>query len=148
MPPKIKSKDNKKISRKDILNNRPTHLKFNFSFITSNNSYCIENENFIEQHKLKFLERILFLSKEDIVKTYAYRKDIGIERIEKSAIKKQVEYNKKFDDVEFRKRESDSKFTIFRIYPNNNPIPARVLGKVINNVFYIMFIDLNHDLYG
>lgn len=34
-----------------------------------------------------------------------------------------------------------------RIYPNNNPINARVIGVMINKIFYIFFIDIGGNLY-
>lgn len=48
---------------------------------------------------------------------------------------------------EFLRRSAGDKYAVFRIYPNNNPIPSIVIGKIIHEIFYIMYIDLNHDMY-
>lgn len=144
---KFKQKDNNKISKNDIKNNKPTHLKFNYSFITNNNRYSYKNEEFNGDHKLNFLNRIFQLSEKELIEIMAYSKNIGLEFIEKKDFKKDIEYNKKFEDVEYRKKETDGKYAIFRLYPNNNPLPSRIIGKLINNVFYIMYLDLKHELY-
>lgn len=39
------------------------------------------------------------------------------------------------------------KFHIMRLYPNNNPTPSRIIGKIVHNVFYIFFIDIKGNLY-
>lgn len=144
---KVREQDKQKISRSDFLNNKPTHLKFNLSFITPNNRYCFDNQDFTAEHKLQLLERIYFLSRDDLVRTLAYPKNIGLEFIGRTSFRRYAAYNARFDDAEFRKKEGDSKYSVFRIYPNNTPLPARIIGKLINNVFYIMYIDLRHEMY-
>ena len=53
--------------------------------------------------------------------------------------------------IEFEKRFSpkvyNNKFAIMRLYTNNNPILARVIGVMINKVFYIFYIDIGGNLY-
>ena len=52
---------------------------------------------------------------------------------------------------EFSERFPDEavtgKFHIMRLYPNNNPFPSRVIGKIVHNVFYIFYIDIKGKLY-
>ncbi|WP_340032481.1 hypothetical protein NSQ20_11480 [Paenibacillus sp. FSL K6-1122] len=146
MVKKIKNNDKDTLSRSDITNSKPTHIKFNFSFITANNEFCFENGEFNDAHKLKLLERILTLSQETLVTVLNYKKNIGIEFIPKEQCR-EVGYNPRFTDAEHRKKEVDGKYAVFRIYQNNNPLPSRAIGKLINNVFYILFIDLNHKMY-
>ena len=98
----------------------PTHIKFNFSFINY-------EKGFTDEYKLQFLKRIR-----------------GLE-FEKVDIKKEI-------DVAFfagnsHRNFDDKKYAIFRLYTNDNPILARVIGRLINNVFYIFFIDIGGILY-
>jgi hypothetical protein len=144
MSKNFKSSSSTKISKDEITRIKPTHLKFNFSFITSNNTFCFTNDEF-GNHKLSFLERIYELSQDDLVKVYLLSKNRGLETIEK--IKRPITWNSKFEDAEFRKKEDNGKYTVFSVYPNNNPLPIRIFGKIIRNVYYIMFIDLKHELY-
>jgi hypothetical protein len=143
---KLKSSSYDKISKEDIKSFRPTHIKFNFSFLTTNNDFSFENPDFNEKHKAALLDRIYMLSREELVKILNYKKNIGLEFIEEDSFKRKVSYHEQFDKIEFRKSGTD-KFAVFRLYPNNNPIPARVIGKLVKNIFYVMFIDLNHELY-
>lgn len=146
MSKKIKTKDKDTLSRSDISNSKPTHIKFNFSFITSNNNYCFENDEFDDNHKLTLISRMISLSKENLTTIYAYPKNIGIEMLPKSRLR-EVSFNPRFNDAEYRKKEADGKFAVFRLYSNNNPLPSRIIGKLINNVFYILYIDLKHQMY-
>ena len=66
-------------------------------------------------------------------------KKIGIE-IENIAI------SKDFPEDLIGKNIS-SKYAIFRPYSNNNPIVARIIGKLIGDVFYILYIDIGGNLY-
>lgn len=146
-PLKIKDKESNRIHKDEIKKNKPTHIKFNYSFLTSNNSLCYNNTNFVEGHKLQLLQRVIELSDKELIHILAYKKNIGLEFIEKKDFILDVKYNQKFDDVEYRKKESNGKYAVFRLYTNNKPLPSRIVGKMINNVFYIMYIDLNHELY-
>ena len=42
----------------------------------------------------------------------------------------------------------DGKYSIFRLYKNNDPTPGRVIGKLVNKVFYIFYIDVKGILYN
>lgn len=41
----------------------------------------------------------------------------------------------------------DGSYTIIRLYKNNYPTPGRIIGKLVNKVFYIFYIDVKGDLY-
>lgn len=114
----------------------PTHLKFNLSFI----SY---SDGLTPEHKVALFDRMIELSKEPMIVLQSRNKSIGFE-LERIDIKKEI--NPKF--FESQHRTFDGKYHIFRIYTNNNPIVARVIGKIIKNVFYIFFIDIGGKLYN
>ena len=135
----------KKIKSKNLINNKmctncynPTHLKFNFSFITV-------DDNFTKEHQLKLLERIRELSKYPYLEVLSWNKEIGIET-EKIEIKKEIP--KEFLSGNSHRNFDDGKYAIFRLYTNNNPIVARVIGRLINKVFYIFYIDIGGNLYN
>ena len=113
----------------------PTHLKFNFSFI----SYC---DGLTDEHKIALFDRIVELSQVPFLVISGWGKNRGYE-LEKINIKKEInpEYFKS------NHRTFDGKYHIFRIYTNNNPVVARVIGKIIKNIFYIFFIDIGGKLY-
>lgn len=145
--PAIKSPKLNPINSRDITAFKPTHIKFNFSFLTTNKSYSFENPKFTSDYKAQLLTRIIELSAEDYILISGRKKSIGLEFLPETSFAKKISYNNEFQNSEFRKKSSD-KFAVFRIYTNNNPIPARVIGKVVNNIFYVFFIDLDHSMYS
>lgn len=114
---------------------RPTHLKFNFSFIT-------HEKDLTDEHKIVLFNRIREISNDSYLVVQQKNKKIGIE-YESVSIKKEIP--PEFYNNEYRK--TTNKFAIFRLYPNDNPIIARVIGKVSNNIFYIFYIDIGGKLY-
>ena len=67
-------------------------------------------------------------------------------RIEKIKISKTI--SEDFYKGKSHRNFDDGKYAIFRLYTNNNPIVARIIGKLIRNVFYIFFIDIGGKLYS
>lgn len=116
----------------------PTHIKFNFSFITY-------EKNFTEEYQVQLLKRIRELSKVSYLEMMSWGKEKGIE-IEKIQISKKI--SDEFFKGNSHRNFDDKKYAIFRLYTNNNPIVARVIGKIIKNVFYIFFIDIGGKLYN
>ena len=114
----------------------PTHIKFNFSFITY-------EDDFTDEHKLQLLKRMRELSSVPYIELQSWRKNIGLE-FERVKIKKDIAEEFFAGHSDF----IDGKYAIFRLYPNDNPICARVIGKVIRNVFYIFYIDIGGNLYN
>lgn len=112
----------------------PTHIKFNFSFIT----YC---KDFEKEHKIQFVNRLFDLSKESYLVVSSWSKEIGFENVPLN-IKKEIHQN--FSN---QYRKFDGKYTVIRLYTNNNPLPSRIIGKMINKIFYVFFIDIKGDLY-
>lgn len=127
----------KKTKLKDKIENtvfEPTHIKFNFSFITY-------YENFENEHKIQFVNRLFDLSKESYLVVSGWSKEIGFENVPLD-IKKEIHPN--FTN---NNRKLDGKYTVIRLYTNNNPLPSRIIGKMINKIFYVFFIDIKGDLY-
>ena len=116
---------------------RPTHIKFNFSFI----SY---DENFNEEYQVQFLKRIRQLKTVTYLEMMQWPKNIGIE-FEKIDIDKQIP--RAFFNGNSHRNFDDKKYAIFRLYTNDNPCQARIIGRMINQVFYIFFIDIGGKLY-
>lgn len=145
----LKNKRKKKtVSKVEIQVYKPTHIKFNLSFITDNNEHTIYCKDMNDQHLAELFKRMIVISKTSMVELLAQPKNNGLESIEGEKFKgnKKDIFIKKFKEankVEFSK----GKFFIFRLYPNNNPIPARVIGKMINTTFYVLAVSLDHKLY-
>ncbi len=126
----------KKIKKNTKLNQEctncfsPTHIMFNFSFV----NYM---ENLDEKHKAQLVNRMFELSKEPYLVVSNWPKEIGWENVS-------VKINKQIDPkfYESENRSFDGKYTIIRLYTNNNPLPSRIIGKMLNKIFYVFFIDI------
>lgn len=118
----------------------PQYLKFNFSYI-------VYEENFTEDHQVQFLKRIRELSNDTYNIIRNRDKKIGLEFVEinELGIKKRIPaaFNRRFHNKEY-----NNKLAIMRLYTNNNPILARVIGVIIKNIYYIFFIDIGGKLYS
>nr|DAF27039.1 MAG TPA: hypothetical protein [Caudoviricetes sp.] len=118
----------------------PQYLKFNFSYI-------VYEDDFVEKHQIQFLKRIRELSADTYNIIRNRDKKVGLEFIEinELGIKKEIPFNfaQRFDSKDY-----NNKLSIMRIYTNNNPIVARVIGVIIKNVYYIFYIDIGGKLYS
>ncbi|MGL5084861.1 MAG: hypothetical protein ACRC68_03960 [Clostridium sp.] len=120
------------------------YLKFNLSFFSTNNDYNFKQMD--KTTKADILDRLQELSTETFMQVASYSKNRGFELIDKKSIAIKANYKQ----VEFEKdgfRNSGTKYHIFRLYPNNNPLPVRLIGKITSNIFYILFIDMDHKTY-
>ncbi len=134
-----KVKDKKKISKNTNYSSfNPIYLKFNFSFITY-------DKNFTEKHQVQFLQRMRELSEVPYMEVASWNRKIGFE-IEQININLSI--HSAFFDSNTHRNFDDKKFAIFRLYTNDNPILARVIGKIINKIFYVFFIDIGGNLYN
>lgn len=113
---------------------QPTFVKFNFSFI----SY---EDNMNDKEKAQLYDRIREISQVPYLIVSSWDRTKGFET-ERLNISKQIDPS--FFDGN---REFDGKYTVFRLYKNNDPTPGRIIGKMINKVFYIFFIDVKGKLY-
>ncbi len=133
-----------KVKKRDLISHNystscfnPTHIKFNFSFITY-------EKNFSKEYQIQFLNRIRELSKVPYLEMMQWSKAKGLE-IEKININKEISTD--FFNESSHREFNDKKYAIFRLYPNDNPIEARIIGRLINKIFYIFFIDIGGNLY-
>lgn len=131
----------------------PIYITFNFSFITENSDYNLFCPKCSDAHKHHLLERLRSLSTKDIVSlTAKTSKNWGLEKINLSDFGKNdkiksLKIHSSFLNSKRNELAGDS-YWIFRLCPNNNPFPSRIIGKMIDNVFYIFYIDYNHELYA
>lgn len=130
------------------IDRKKKRLAFNFSFLTDDSYYNFENSYFDEFVSKVFFVRLHDLSVVIKSKTFLMDKYHGLEKY--LPTKKDILYNKP-DHKDFgneRRRLSGDNYFIFRLFPNNNPIPCRVIGRIIDETFYVMFIDYEHELYA
>lgn len=135
----MRVKNNNKIAKVCTNCFEPIYLKFNFSYI-------VYDDNFSKEHQLKFLNRIRDLSSATYNVILNRDKKVSFEFPDMDEIHINKEIPKDFQD-RFDKKRYNNKWAIMRIYPNNNPINARVIGVMINKIFYIFFIDIGGNLY-
>jgi len=121
-----------------------SYIKFNFSFLSTNKQYNFENSKITSKIKVDILDRIIELSLDTIMAVQALGKERGLETIDNSNIKISAKCKSNFEDNEERVQICSDKYYIFRVYPNNNPYPARLIGRWAKGVFYIFFIELEH----
>ncbi|MGV3027079.1 hypothetical protein ACED96_15365 [Clostridium thermobutyricum] len=140
-----KSKTNEKTNIEDIKGSyKFKYVKFNFSFLTTNNTYNFKKMD--KQMKSDLLDRIEELSSMSYMELSSLPKEKGFEDINKNSISISAKFKEEqFNDGDFRNKSD--KFRVIRLYPNNNPKPVRLIGKEANNVFYLMFIDKEHKCY-
>lgn len=131
----------------------PIYITFNFSFLTENSEFNFYDSSCTAEHKHHLLERLLYLSNKDIVSLTARTgKNWGLEKLNKDDLGrddrlKQLKLPKNFEESK-RNGLAGTGYWIFRLCPNNNPFESRIIGKMIDDVFYVMFIDYHHTLYA
>ena len=135
MSKRVKKRQNTIAKNSDNEGYRPQYLKFNFTYI-------VHDENLEDRYIVDLFNRMRFLSSVPFTQMLNYNKRIGFE-FELIDIKKQIP--QKFVD-RFGKK-ADEKYAIFRIYSNNQPVVARVIGIIIEKVMYTFFIDIGGNLY-
>ena len=143
----IKSKGKKSVKHKieEIKGSyKFTYIKFNFSFLTSNNSFNINNSKINSETKADLIDRIIELSNDTIISLGILGKERGYETIDDSMIAIKAKCSTKFDDNRERVQACSDKYHVFRLYPNNNPRAVRIIGKFAKGVFYVFFIDMEH----
>ena len=117
---------------------KPRYLKFNFSYL--------KNCDIPENHKVKMFERMIELSSCTFVSLGNKDKKIGYEMIDK----KELGYDRQFPQEMTERFSLDvkkPKIAIVRLYPNDNPVLARIIGLIINQIFYILEIDIGGKSY-
>lgn len=122
-----------------------THMQFNFSFITSSNGRNIESLTKVEKALLS--ERLYDMSNEPFEQIMLRGKERGFETIDKKDLKLNCHCAQEFYLDDYRSRNCPDKYWIFRLHPNNQGSDCRILGKIIDKVFYIMFFYVGHECY-
>lgn len=115
---------------------------FNFSFLTRDSKYNLDgrSKTINNRVRLKLLDRINQLSQNDKVVILNCDKREGLEKMPESYVKLSIH-----PDFKSSKRydECDDDFWVFRL---GNL--GRVIGKINENIFYIMSIDASFDQYN
>lgn len=96
--------------------------------------------------KADILMRLEELSQETVMVVSSYDKKRGFELLDSRAIGISAQFKSTFYNNN-RVRDGNGKFVVFRLYPNNNPLPVRLIGRLTNNIFYLFYIDLEHKCY-
>lgn len=112
----------------------PKYIKFNLSYFKPDNDF--------KGHEAQLLKRMISISSEDYVLLMNKPKEVSFE-FEKVDIGRQIPegFKNRFKDKDY------SKFAIMRLYPNNNPVMGRVIGVIINKVFYIFYVFIGEKGY-
>ncbi|MCD8018607.1 MAG: hypothetical protein LUF92_03200 [Clostridiales bacterium] len=111
----------------------PQYLKFNFTYFSI-------PKNFLPEYKVQMLSRFIELSSDPYLVIAKRPKNTGFE-FEPVDIHKEIPsaFKKRFEEKYY------SKFAIMRLYTNNNPIVARIVGIMINKIFYVMFLFIGDN---
>lgn len=142
MKVKKKYRPNKSFPPKvNIEKHHDKRYAFNFSYITRDDEYCLSKDNKYLTNKVraKFIERICKLSEQDVVSLCFTGKKQGIEKIKESSVSLNILPEFKSSG---RYDECESDFRVFRLSTK-----GRVIGKVNDNIFYIMGVDARFDSY-
>ncbi len=119
----------------------PIYLKFNFAYVS-----CDSNFDGNDKYEAQLLKRMRELSDDvyTVVKNRGKKKSFEFLDPKELGFKKElpVAFSKRFQEERYI-----GKLAIMRLYTNDNPILARVIGVIIKNVFYIMYIDIGGKLY-
>lgn len=143
--PRIKTKnpDRKTVPRELLNSYSSTHILFNLSFMTDHKDFKLI-EDIEQKHLVQLIKRMYNLSREHYKDVMLYEKKQGFEDIKETGLKNPQSLLKNFNSTKMIEQSKD-KFFIFRLYPNDNPVCARVIGKFIDKSFYILGICFNHD---
>ena len=111
------------------------------TFLTNATQYNLKknNKNVNNKIRLKLLEKIATLSEEDKVLILNRPKDQGLELLPEEQVKLRI--NQEFKDSG-RYEECDDNYWVFRLSKK-----GRVIGKISDNIFYILAVDPKFDLY-
>lgn len=131
---KIK-KEKKKIATTICTNCfKSNHIVFSFAYVT----YSDDFDNYAKQ---TLIERMQEVSSVNYLELMRWAKYKGLEE-ERLNISKEIPRGFVEEIQEF-----DGKYSIMRLYKNNEPTKGRIIGKLVNKVFYIFYIDVKGILY-
>ena len=110
------------------------HIVFSFAYLTY-------KKDFGKREAEVFFNRMIELSNVNYLTLRKLQKSVGFEE-ERLEMKKEIPSEFE-EDIEI----FDGKYTVIRLYKNNIPTPGRIIGKLVNKVFYIFYIDVKGELY-
>ncbi|KRK79301.1 hypothetical protein [Companilactobacillus nodensis] len=146
----IQSSEFSKLKLNDILDSKEKRIAFNFSFLSDNDKYNLNNKKFGIQSQYLF-RRIHEMSELSMVELIVGNKRQTLEVLKEIDLPSNAKLLQLVDHKEFgikRANQSRSKYYIFRLCKNNNPYETRIIGRFIDPVFYIMYLDFEHKLYA
>ena len=123
----------------------PIYLKVNLSYFKNKNIEKID-KNLKKEYKTQLFNRLLDLSKESYLQLLSRRKNIGIEFEDIEKLNISVEIPNEFEK-RFRNTDYNNKIAITRLCTNDNPYFARIIGIIINKIYYIFYLDINGTTY-
>ena len=113
---------------------KSNHIVFSFAYVTY-------SDNFDDYAKQTLIDRIQEVSSVNYLELMTWDRYKGFEE-ERVQISKDVPRG--FDN---EIKEFDGKYSIMRLYKSNEPTKRRIIGKLVNKVFYIFYIDVKGILY-
>ncbi|BDR59346.1 hypothetical protein [Xylocopilactobacillus apicola] len=115
-------------------------ISWNFSFLFSESKYNFEN-NELDHRAL--VKKLVDINKRTLVGFLNLPAASGVEFLDPRKIKGKLA-NKPVPQEFLKKREDHAGKSFFSIRLSQK---SRIIGKRIDNTFYIFGVDLNHELY-
>lgn len=137
MSKKIKQKKNKREENNQKLCSncfKSQHIVFSFAYLSYTKDMTDKDIQAIWK-RFRELSNIPYMELRDWDKVKGFEK-VPL-KISKMIPIKFEEEIQKFDGL----------YNVMRIYKNNNPTPGRIIGKLVNKVFYMFYIDSKGELY-
>ena len=113
---------------------KSNHIVFSFAYVTY-------DDNFDSDAKQTLIDRIQEVSSVNYLELMRWGRYKGFEE-ERLSISKEIPRGFINEIQDF-----DGKYSIMRLYKNNDPTKGRIIGKIVNKVFYIFYIDVKGILY-
>ena len=133
--PRLKNQ-NKKISIKECTSCfKSNNIIFNFAYI-------VYDDDLDDNAKRTLIDRLREVSSVNYLELTRWPREKGFEEV-KVNISKEIPRNFLNEIGAF-----DGKYSIMRLYKNNEPTPGRIIEKLINKIFYIYYIDVKGNLYN
>lgn len=137
MSKKIKQKKNKREENNQKLCSncfKSQHIVFSFAYLSYTKDMTDKDIQAIWK-RFRELSNIPYMELRDWDKVKGFEK-VPL-KISKMIPIKFEEEIQKFDGL----------YNVMRIYKNNNLTPGRIIGKLVNKVFYMFYIDSKGELY-
>ena len=133
--PKIKNKENSKVKEPIINDNSPA---LSFKYIVNNQNYNLDSKNANKDLKSKLLMSLHKYSKQNWTNFIGDKRHTGVETVGLSDLRN---CRVNLPNEQFYNEVKD--VVIFRVSNNS----ARIIGRRINNICYILWLDWNLSSY-